>query len=229
MISLASIVPAACRVRPATTHDLAAITRVHEAAFPSFFLTRLGAGFLHAYYRLVLEHPGGILLVAEVDEGLCGFVAGAVNPGAFYAAMSARKWSLALPVLLSVLRHPLLLPRVVASVRRVAREGSHTIATPQVDGLSCELTSLGVHPGTRGHGVGQQLVSACRDEAARRGASYLFLTTDARDNDYINDFYLHLGFTLEETFLAGRQRPMNRYSVELLSIGQGVKELIHDR
>ncbi len=189
--------------RPARPADLTRIVAVHQAAFPGFFLTALGPRFLHAYYRQVLAYPAGVLLVAEGDAGLVGFVAGFTQPTGFYRALPR----LIGPLLLGLLRRPWLVGHAVG--RAVRRHES----TPG----AAELSSLAVDPAAGGHGIGSRLVRAFLAAAARGGATAVTLTTDARANDGVNAFYTKLGFRLARTVTSTGARAMNEYTWDLRS------------
>jgi ribosomal protein S18 acetylase RimI-like enzyme len=199
-------------VREARASDLARVASVHEAAFPGFFLTLMGRPFLRAYYRMVLEYPTGILLCAEDETGVFGFVAGFLEPAGFYEKMRARKLAFLWPAALGVLAHPTTLPRVLANVRKVRGGGD---APPARQGAACELTSIGVDPAASSRGAGQALVQAFSAAAAEAGAGFVFLTTDAEGNDRVNAFYEKLGFTVDARVEHGGGRLMNLYGMDL--------------
>lgn len=198
-------------IRRAEPPDLSAVAQVHMAAFRGFFLAELGPRFLRAYYRTVLEYQGGHLLVAESDGHVAGFVAGFIDPVQFYRQMSERKWRFAPSIVFSVLRNPRLLGSVLVGTRRVA--------SPQPPDhwpreTACELSSVAVDPRMGGQGVGGQLVSRFVDTAVNCGAEWVYLTTDAVDNETVNAFYTKCGFLLTKTLAHTEKRPMNVYVIE---------------
>ena len=195
-----------------TAHDessLEEIVALHRAAFPAFFLTQLGARFLRQYYRCVREHPMGILLT-EREGGRCiGFVAGFADPASFYRALRRRRLRLALAALGAIARRPWLLPTLLANYATTGARGS---APPARD--AAELSSLAVDPEASRRGVGARLVHRFADAARARGATHIFLTTDAHANEGVNAFYRRLGFTLARRFEARPGRSLNEYSIE---------------
>jgi ribosomal protein S18 acetylase RimI-like enzyme len=199
-------------VRTATGADLARVAELHEAAFPGFFLTRMGRPFLRAYYRLVLEYGRGILLVAEGPDGVVGFVAGFLEPDGFYRLMRSRKWRMLAPIALGVLQRPSTLGAVLANIRKVRAGGP---APADAGGVGCELSSLGVHPSASGRGVGQALVRGFVSCSAAEGADRVFLTTDADGNERVNGFYRKLGFSLSATLEGHAGRKLNVYVLEV--------------
>jgi ribosomal protein S18 acetylase RimI-like enzyme len=199
---------AGMRVRLAEPSDLTSVADVHTSAFHGFFLAEMGRPFLVAYYRAVLNYGHGILLVAEGNEGINGFVSGFLDPVGFYQFMSRAKWRFVVPACLGVLRNPGLLRRLFRRTRRVM---STCEEARDRTGISCELSSVAVRPKHAGRGLGRLLVAEFLEAAASQGAECVFLTTDARQNEKVNDFYRNLGFELTRTFDADGQRPMNEY------------------
>jgi ribosomal protein S18 acetylase RimI-like enzyme len=201
-------------VRQAVSADLERIVTLHVAAFPGFFLTELGPGFLRAYYRAVLRFDGGFMLVAEMDGRVAGFAAGFADPRRFYAGFRRRPLSFALALLVGLLRRPWLVGRILSRVRSVVARGRATHVGP-ASGGDCELSSLAVDPSARRRGIGQRLVAAFVAEARGKGLDVVRLTTDARENDPVNAFYASLGFRIASHGNAGEARPMNEYELPL--------------
>lgn len=198
-------------VRTATPADLPHIVAVHRAAFPAFFLTQLGPAFLNAYYGLVLSYEGGILMVAEYQGRVGGFVAGIVGPGEFYRRMSQQRLRFGRLALCGLITRPTLLLRVVGKLRHVQKKRD----VGPANGMPCELTSIGVDPACSGRGIGRQLVLEFVDAARAREATEVTLTTDARDNARVNTFYQRTGFQLKQSFEVARGRLMNEYRLVL--------------
>lgn len=199
-------------IRPALDSDLASVIRLHREAFPAAFMTTLGPLFLRAYYRLVLAFPGHILLLAE-ETGVClGLVAGFIGPAAFYREMKRRRPAFLPALAAGLLRHPLLAPRALLRERQVSAAGR---PEPATDKDTCELSSIAVSPKARGRGVGALLTRRFAEDASRRGAQRIVLTTDADGNDAVNHFYLSLGFIQDGTFHQTATRRMHRYRLDL--------------
>ena len=70
-------------IQKATRNDIEAIVRVHEAAFPDFFLTKLGTTFLKLYYNSVMHHKDGVLLACKMEGIIIGLCAGTVLSAGF--------------------------------------------------------------------------------------------------------------------------------------------------
>ena len=208
----------AISIRRAAPHDVRSVVTVHAAAFPEFFLTRLGPAFLRAYYRAVLEFDAGWLLVADRDGRTIGFVAGFADPDRFYAGLKRRSWRFAAPLALGLLQRPWLIAPIVTRVAAVVRRGRQPApARPGV--ANCELSSLAVHPAARQQGIGGRLVAAFVEAARAHAAAGIRLTTDARDNDAVNAFYARSGFRLVRHLAADGARPMNEYEFPLRAAG----------
>lgn len=199
-------------VRPAVPADLSAIARVHARAFLGFFLTLLGEPFLRQYYRLTLEHAGGLLLVAEQGGEIVGFASGFLRPADFYESLSRSKWRLAPAIAWGVLRRPSTIGRILSASRQV--RGGQAAKAPW-SGAPAELASIGVDPDRGGQGIGTTLLRAFAAAANSRHADYVYLTTDAEHNEPVNAFYLRNGFDLVTSYTAAGGRRMNLYARRL--------------
>ncbi len=211
---------AAPGIRPATPADLPAVVAAHSAAFPGFFLTRMGPRFLGAYYRMVLESPEGILLVAESAGAVAGFVAGIARPAAFYRAMMRRPWALGFPAMLRLVTRPRLLLDVAERVCRLGSSG-HPQGHRGPSQARAKLASLAVLPSQRRLGLGRQLVAAFVAEAGLRQVAEVRLTTDAVDNQATHAFYESLGFSRSSDVLGTADRPLTEYTITTATSGTG--------
>ncbi len=198
-------------VRPAERSDIDSIVAVHQRAFPDFYMTRMGSAFLRTYYRTVLTCEGGQLFVAETEGRCLGFVAGSLNPARFYAFMSQRKASFIWPAFLGIIRRPSLIGRTLFNRNRV-KSASHA---READTNTAELSSIGVDPLAASRGVGGDLLRAFMESALAGGSDCISLTTDARDNQRVNSFYLKHGFSLVARFVSDSDREMNEYRLRL--------------
>ena len=201
-------------VRPATAEDLAGIVTIHQKAFSSFFLTRLGNEFLRRYYALVLHYRAGMVLVSERCGVLEGFVCGFVEPPEFYRLMWRNKRTFALPALSALVRHPSLASGMLYGVQRVQTSASEGPAR------SCELSSIAVAPEACGNGLGRALVQAFVAWASSMDAQCVYLTTDADGNEQANAMYRQVGFQHTQRFLQRKGRWMNEYVIDGLGLGE---------
>ena len=195
-------------VRAAGERDVDAVVQIHLRSFPGFFLTFLGPSFLALLYSEMLASEEGILLVAEVDGSLAGFVAGVTRQSGFYGRLlERRKWKFARAALGALTRKPSIAGRLLRALRK-QEEGSASCAE------AC-LMSIAVSPDASGRGVGAILVGAFCDELRTRSVSRFCLTTDREENDAVNAFYEKLGFRLARTFTTPEGRVMNEYLMTL--------------
>lgn len=209
--------PGSCQARVSGAANLGAaldgVVAVHCEAFPGFFMTQLGRPFLREYYRCVVESPLGILITESSDGECVAFVAGFVDPAAFYRSLRRRRLRLGLAASLGVVTRPWRLATLLANARRarVAAEGpgGREVA---------ELSSLAVRPAGAGCGAGSRLIKAFADAARAAGADRVVLTTDASGNDEVNKFYRSRGFTCVRTLEARRGRWLNEYVLDIRKV-----------
>jgi ribosomal protein S18 acetylase RimI-like enzyme len=198
-------------IRVAVDADLPAVCDVHLGSFPGFFLSRMGPRFLRAYYRCVLTYEGSIFLVAETAGIVSGFVAGFVNSAGFYRHLVRSSARFVVPTACAVFVAPALLIRVMDGRRRV---GASTVPSSSSH-ADAELASLAVVGTHSGRGIGRLLVADFVVYAQRRRCRQVSLTTDASENDRVNEFYSSLGFVLDGAFDQRGERKMNRYVLML--------------
>lgn len=173
-------------------------------AFPKFYLTQMGSGFLRGYYESVLSYPKRLALIAIQSDEVVGFAVGFLEPERFYAHLRGRRWRLLPAMAWALLRSPALIGRTLQNARRV-QGTSHPPGT-------VELSSIAVAQSARG--LGSTLLGAFLEQARTAGASSVALTTDAVNNDVVNRFYRKHGFFVCRTFDDGG-RIMNEYHLEL--------------
>lgn len=194
-------------VRAMTMADVERVVGIHVVAFPGFFLSFLGPRFLRVFYAesVVL---GEVAQVAEVDSRVVGFVMGSTDPGRFFKMLLRRRllrfaWA-AVP---AVARRPAVAFRVARAVLK-PREAAKQAGT-------ATLMSIAVDPAAQGTGAGKALVLGFIDEAARRGAVKVDLTTDKVGNDGTNAFYRSLGFSVAREIVTPEKRILNEYELDL--------------
>jgi len=192
------------QLRPMHLYDLPAIVQVHLNSFPNFFLTFLGPKFLKLLYHNIACAPEGIVLVAEMDGKVIGFVAGVTRQTGFYRRLLQRQaWAFAWAAMGAVLRRPAIIPRLWRAFRRPG-EAAESAAE------AC-LMSIAVAPEFQGQGLGKQLVEAFCQALVARGELAVCLTTDRDNNEVTNHFYQRLNFKLARSFVTPEGRAMNEY------------------
>jgi ribosomal protein S18 acetylase RimI-like enzyme len=193
-------------IEPISKERMPEVIDVHMRAFPGFFLTFLGCGFLKEFYSSFCGSNEGIGFVAiDPETGrVAGVVVGPVQPAGYFKRLLKRRWwAFCLHSTKAVCRRPTIIPRMMRAFlyRGDAPEGS----------ARALLSSIAVDPEIQRGGVGRQLVQAYLDEARRRGVPGVFLTTDRDGNEAVNGFYQKLGWRIDSTFTTPQGRRMNRY------------------
>lgn len=208
------------RIRRARPCDLVEVATIHQLAFPGFFMSLLGLRFLKLYYGAILEYPQGTLLVAEGDaNAIIGFAAGFRDPSSFYGRIKDARYGLAIAAAPAIVRRPWLLRRLW-NMRRQDPRLARNMGGEDV----FEFSSIGVHPKYARQGLGTMLVRGIIREAHGMGASEIHLLTDAKDNDYVNQFYSRLGFTVKSRVTTTHDREMNHLVLLINGTGhEGVK------
>ena len=203
------------QLRFANESDVDSIVAIHLQAFPGFFLSKLGPGFLRELYHGFVASESGICWVAEEDEQLVGFAIGSSSPAEFFKGLLKSRCLQFLRLSLGALvREPRLVGRKLLSA--VTYRGE----IPKLEGNGALLSSLAVAPESCSQGRGAALVYAFCETAETIGADYVYLTTDQEGNKKVNDFYGRLGFNVHAQFEKGG-RPMNLY---LRSCSQVLKQ-----
>ena len=188
-------------VRAMQRGDVGAVTAVHLAAFPGFFLSFLGPRFLRELYRAIVDDEECIAYVAVADGRVIGFVAGSASSG-FYRRAARRRWfRFALASFGAFLRKPKIAPRLLRAL----------YAPPKAALEGALLMSLAVDPRVQRSGAGRLLTAAFTEGAKQRGAKAVVLTTDRDGNDAVNAFYRAQGFTAAGEFVTPEGRAMNEY------------------
>jgi GNAT superfamily N-acetyltransferase len=189
-------------IRPMRIGDIDAVTAVHLAAFPDFFLSFLGRRFLRELYRAVLADPNGMAFVAVAGSEVIGFAVGTVNSSGFYRRVARRRWwRFAVASSTALLRRPAIIRRLVRAL----------VSPPATSSEGALFMSAGVDPQVQRSGAGKLLWTAIADEARRRGAKAVVLTTDRFGNDAVNSFHVSQGYELARTYETPEGRAMNEY------------------
>lgn len=192
-------------LRPMSASDVDAVTAVHLAAFPGFFLSFLGGRVLREIYRAMVADEESIAFVATEGERIIGFVAGSMSGGVYRRAARRRWFRFGLASLGALMRRPWIAPRLLRSF--------FAPTAPAVEGAP--LIALAVDPRVQGSGSGKLLTRAFIDEARRRGARAVVLTTDRSGNDAVNAFYRAQGFQVAREFVTPEGRDMNEYILDI--------------
>ena len=214
--------------------ECAAAARLHRQVLDAEFITRLGTGFLEAYYRAWVDADGALALVASDASGrIEGLLLGAVEPVAHIASMVRRHWaSLAAHTVLAAAADPrlgwdLALTRAARYARGLARvalrskrsEPANSPA-PASAGASApiescqsrtgEITHLLVAPEAQGAGIGRLLVAAAEEAGRQAGLSELVLVTPVEEWG-ARRFYERVGWVLDQPVTSSSGEHFVRY------------------
>jgi ribosomal protein S18 acetylase RimI-like enzyme len=185
-------------IRQLQPDDLSAVASVHQRAFPSSTLGRLGAEAIIRYYRWQLFGPhDAIGLVVVVDDRMVGFLVG----GRFRGSMIGFVKRNAVFLGVRVMRHPGLLVHrrsvrsVVVGLRLLVRPFGHlSVEQPaRVPEGSFGVLAVAVIPGAARRGIGTRLESEACEAARHGGFSRMHLTLDPA-NEVGLTFYRERGW-----------------------------------
>ncbi len=199
----------AFKIAKINKRHISQIAEVHIEAFPNFFLTFLGIRFLREFYKSFLYDSTGIGLVAEDDETgtVIGVIVGPLMPEGYFKRLLIRRWwTFCLASIGAVLKHPAIIKRLF---RALFYRGE-----PPPGPERALLSSIAVLPQVQRRGVGQALVKRWVQEVKQHGCCGCYLTTDADNNEKINNFYQKLGWRIESTYKTPEGRVMNRYVID---------------
>ena len=150
------------QLRPGRAEDVAVVAAMHHTGLPDSFLTLLGAPFLQVLYRRIVASPGSLLVVADLDGQVVGFVAGTEDTGLLYRDFVRRDGLKAGAVAA---------PRAVRHARRVVETLTYSrrATTGETPLPPAELLSLVVAGSARERGVGAALVRHLQADLRARG------------------------------------------------------------
>ena len=196
-------------VNKAREKDIQDIVAIHIKAFPEFFLTTLGEGFLKLYYKSVLKSPDGVLLMGQSEGETIGFCAGTVLSACFNTRLIKSNLLGYIGQGIKLLfTHPL---RIWHLFKNMTKEN----ADVGDKGEYAELLSIGVDPDKQRGGVGKMMLLALEEEVAQRGGNKLSLTTDYENNEKAVGFYHSLGYNEWYDFVTYPNRRMYRMIKQL--------------
>lgn len=182
------------------------VAEIHRQAFPDFFLTKLGSGFLREFYRGFLGDATAVTTVLLDGAGsIRGAAVGTTQPAGFFKRLLKRRLAgFATQSASVIIRNPIHAPRLM---RAVGYRGEVPDSLPG----AALLSSICIDPGLQGQGAGRLLLDAWTAQAELQGASSAVLTTDADGNHSVNAFYRRLGWTVHDEYTTPEGRRMNRY------------------
>lgn len=184
---------------------IARIAKLHKQAFPNFFLTQLGDGFLKTLYRGYLEDIKSGIIVAENEQGrLAGFIAYSEDYSGFYKRLIKKYlFTFAFCSIKAFVRHPSIAKRLL----RAFKKSEEVVKSDKY----VEIASICVNPLIKGKGIGSALIDYMKENINFEEYAYICLETDAENNKDVNSFYLKNGFKCVKTYYTAEGRKMNEY------------------
>lgn len=197
-------------IRKATVNDVKTIVKIHEQAFPDFFLTTLGSRFLNLYYKCMCKYNDAITLCAEEDGEINGFATSSYFSHGFNTSLIKKNL-----IRFGLMGIELLFTKPKA-VLRLAKNLDKKSEDNAVEdkGEYAELYSIAVKPGNQGSGIGKKLLTATEEDVARHN-NKISLTTDYYNNEKTIGFYHSLGYQDFYEFVTYPDRRMWRMIKEL--------------
>ena len=180
------------------------LSKLHVRAFPGFFLTQLGVGFLDALYTGYLNDERSGIIVAEYNGRLAGFIAYSNDYPNFYKGlMKKHLLRFAFCSMGAAIRHPSFIKRLLGAFKK-----SDSVVKSE---KYVELASICVDPRLGKHGIGTKLIDHLKGMVDFDEYAYINLETDAVGNDDVNRFYVKNGFKLARSYFSSEGRKMNEY------------------
>lgn len=196
-------------IRKAMVNDVESIVKIHEEAFPDFFLTTLGERFLCLYYGC-MSKSGEALTLCAMDEGkVVGFSSTALKSAGFNTRLIKNNiMKFAVEAMKLLFTNPKSLVRLVNNFTKKSSD-------VEDNGNYAELFSIGVSPLCQGKGVGSLLISENERMIREGGGKRLSLTTDKDNNESAIAFYQRNGYKVLYEFTAYPNREMCRFIKDL--------------
>ncbi len=191
-------------LKKADKKTLQAIAALHTRAFPGFFLTRLGPGFLRTLYNGYMEDKDSGIIVAEEKEEIIGFIAFSKDyPRFFKSLIKHHLMAFGFCSIGAAIRHPSFVRRLFGAFKK-----SDSVVKNE---RYVELASICVDPSAEKRGIGTSLIDYLKGIVDFSTYAYINLETDTDNNDSANRFYQKNGFKLSRQYTTGEGRRMNEY------------------
>jgi ribosomal protein S18 acetylase RimI-like enzyme len=175
-------------LRDADVGDAPAVAALHAGRIGEGFLVSLGPRFLRRLYRRIALSPDAVLLVADSDGRVVGFVAATTSTRRLYGQFLRHD---AVPAGIAAAPAVLRAPRQVWETFRYGSADEDNLP-------AAEVLSIAVAPDAEGQGIGGALLGAAQKELAHLGAAEARVVTTV-DNEAALAMYEHAGFRRRST------------------------------
>jgi ribosomal protein S18 acetylase RimI-like enzyme len=175
-------------LRNADVGDAPVVAALHAGRIGEGFLVTLGPRFLRRLYRRIALSPDAVLLVADSDGRVVGFVAATTSTRRLYGQFLRHD---AVPAGIAAAPAVLRAPRQVWETFRYGSADEDNLP-------AAEVLSIAVAPDAEGQGIGGALLGAAQKELAHLGAAEARVVT-AVDNEAALAMYEHAGFRRRST------------------------------
>ena len=180
------------------------VVDVHLSAFPNFFLSTLGTGFLRTYYRCFVEHKNGNLIVATMDDKVVAFAAATSECRGFNTSLLKKiLFAFGCRFLVLLFTKPMAIVHLANNMTKTSEE-------VEDNEDYAELYSIGTIAVVQGKGIGTKLMERLEVRLKKQGVEKVSLTTDYVDNDATLSFYKKNGYEVLYEFLTYPNRKMYR-------------------
>ena len=149
--------------RAAKLSDCLLVAKIHKKCLDKSFLATLGEKFLTLLYKTLVEYKKGILLVAEDDGKIIGFVSATADTGGFYRYFLKKRFIKAAFLLLPKAIDLNTLKKIFETLK-YSKKNEINILLPKA-----ELLSIAVKEDYQRKGVAKQLFKALVNEFHKMG------------------------------------------------------------
>jgi ribosomal protein S18 acetylase RimI-like enzyme len=170
-------------LRSAVADDATAIAEIHATRIRDGFLVQLGQPFLRRLYRRAVSSPSACVLVAIEGDEVSGFVAAALDTGAFYRDFLIHD---------GIVAGFATLPRIVRGLRSVLETLRYGVRENETL-PKAEILAVALREELQGHGAGTHLVTSALEELSRHGIDSVRVVA-AVENEPAIRMYERVGF-----------------------------------
>lgn len=183
--------------------DINAVVTVHRLAFSGFFLTSLGVRFLRVMYKTFSLDPSGLFFVSEANGRILGFAVGIMNDEENDRSLALRYLpEFLLAAIPAVCMHP------VSVLKRLGSVFFSFGDQPKIPVGAAVLRSIGIIPDMKGSGIANDLLNNFEQQAKKKSAKFVALTTDSFNNGRAINFYKKNGYQIFQEFKNSTGRNM---------------------